>query len=100
MAESPGEKPVFRFVSVIEIDSGARGVLRFRNWTVKASSAIEKACNADVTARSFAEELFVQLSTDPVLTEADVQQWTEAELLDVAVKWWNVVEHARWSDRS
>jgi hypothetical protein len=97
MAESPDEKPVFRFVSVIEIESGTCGVLRFRNWTVNAGSAIEKVCNANVTARRFAEELFVQLSTDPVLTEADVQQWTEVELLDVAVKWWNVVEHQRWS---
>src|SRR4051794_29047662 len=97
MAANPDEKPVFRFVSVIEIDSGTDGVVRFRNWTVKAGTAIDKVCNAQLTPRGFAEDLFVELSTDPVLTEADVQQWTDARLLDVAVKWWNVVEHQRQS---
>jgi hypothetical protein len=95
MVESPDEKPVFRFVSIIEIESGTHGLLRFRNWTAKAGTAIDKVCNADLTPRRFAEDLYVQLATDPLLTEADVQQWTEMELLDVAAKWWNVVEHRR-----
>jgi hypothetical protein len=95
MAENPDEKPAFRYVSVIEIESGVHGLLRFRNWTVKASTAIDKVCNADLTPRRFAEDLYVQLATDPLLTEADVQQWADVELLDVAAKWWDVVEHRR-----
>lgn len=95
MGESAAEKPAFRLVPIIEIESGTHGLLRFRNWTVTAGKAIDKVCNADLTPRRFAQDLFVQLATDPLLTEADVQQWTDSELVDVAAKWWHVVEYRR-----
>ena len=57
MVESPDEKPVFRFVSIVEIESGTHGLLRFRNWTAKAGTAIDKVCSADLAPRRFAEDL-------------------------------------------
>ena len=55
MSASPDEKPVSRFVSTIEVESGTYGLLRFRNWTVKAGATISQLCNNELPARRFAE---------------------------------------------
>lgn len=95
MAESSDEKLAFRFASTIDIESSTHGLFRFRNWTVAVDAAINKICNTELTPRRFVEDLFVQLAVDPLLTEVDVKQWTDVELMDVAVKWWNFVGHRR-----
>lgn len=95
MSEISEQKPVFNFLSIIEIESGTHGLLRLRNWTVKAGTEINRLCHANLSPRQFTEGLLTALATDPLLSEAEVQQWTDTALLEVATKWWSVVEQRR-----
>jgi len=85
------EKPIFRPISP-EIQSQTHGLLRLRNWTVKVDVEISRLCNASLSPRQFAQGLLARLSIDPPLGEADVEQWTDRELLEVGIKWWNFIE--------
>jgi hypothetical protein len=97
MSESPDEKPVLRLTATIEIQSETHGLLRFRKWTLKDSTAIARLCEEELAPRTIAERLLAHQAADPLLTKEELEHWPDPELREVAVKWWQSVERGRSS---